>query len=73
VPETLHEQQRPTSSRWGAAVGVPGGLLLRCRLRNRPDAGFAGQRRSVLAAVLSEYAVVDHEHGQRLAARLAPT
>jgi len=46
----------------------------RDRIARLQEAGVrAGQRRSVLAAVLSEYAVVDHEHGQRLAARLAPT
>lgn len=41
-------------------------VLDRERIARLQDAGVrAGQRRSVLAAVLSEYAIIDHEHGRR--------
>ncbi len=48
-------------------------VLDRPRLARLQEAGVRdGRRRSVLAAVLSEYAVIDHEHGRRFG-RLGPT
>ena len=47
-------------------------VLDRPRIARLQESGVrAGQRRSVLAAVLSEYALLDHEHGRRFG-RLSP-
>jgi hypothetical protein len=48
-------------------------VLDRDRIARLQEAGVRdGQRRSVLAAVLSEYAVIDHEHGRRFGPTTAP-